>query len=450
MPIPERPRTWRVTDVPPRAASNASRRASFSSRRPTSGEAPRSVAESGAASPTSSRPARRRRRTSAPLGRWAGSRCSRARHKASRSGGTPWARADGEGGSTVPFIRRTSAAAPRTGARPTSASNRTAPTPYQSHAAVGAAPAACSGAMYEAVPTIQSASSASSPARDRSIATPKSSNTTRPSGVTRTFDGLMSRCTLPAAWSACTPRASWPSAARRRSGSAAPRARTWATTSMPCTSSIVKKTSCSSVATSLVESYEVRVMDVGGRPELLLEAAQGRGAEVPEPLDRDGRSALFVERLEDRPHAARADAAPDAIPRGARPASEPRRQLRRGLRSPRAGHRPSDPVRGRPLDAGAQGVERRLRASCGVLADPPTLAGYRRRHSSGARGRGSSWISRSPPYTGLRGLRPLAPEIGSRRFPNRTARRRRGDARGRARDRGRRSHRTGPDWPCAP
>ncbi len=173
----------------------------------------------------------------------------------------------------------------------------------------------------------------------------------------------------------------------------------------------------------LVEPHEVRMVDVGGRPELLLEAVQGRGAEVPEPLDCDGRSALLVERLEDRPHPAGADAPPDAIPRGARPAGEPRRKLGRGLRCRRSGHRPSDPVRGKPLDAGARGLERRRPARCGVLADPPTLAGYRGRHTPGARVAGSSRISRSPPYT---------------RSPSRTARRRRGDARGRARDRGRR------------
>ena len=42
-------------------------------------------------------------------------------------------------------------------------------------------------------------------ARAASVATPKSRMTTRPSGVTRTLDGLTSRCSFPAACSASQP-----------------------------------------------------------------------------------------------------------------------------------------------------------------------------------------------------------------------------------------------------
>jgi hypothetical protein len=59
----------------------------------------------------------------------------------------PGAQADGAGGCTLLFIRRTSETDPMNGGLPTSASKSSAPTPYQSEAGVGGAPVACSGAM---------------------------------------------------------------------------------------------------------------------------------------------------------------------------------------------------------------------------------------------------------------------------------------------------------------
>lgn len=71
---------------------------------------------------------------------------------------------------------------------------------------------ACSGAMYAAVPiTAESLDCRESESRT----SPKSRMTTRPAGVTMTFDGSRSRWTLPARCSTSRPWASWSSAARR-------------------------------------------------------------------------------------------------------------------------------------------------------------------------------------------------------------------------------------------
>ncbi len=75
--------------------------------------------------------------------------------------------------------------------------------------------------MYAGVPVI----SPSIDGRSATSATsPKSRSTTRPAGVTRMFDGLMSRCTLPAECSASRPAASCGSVARSRATSITPAA----------------------------------------------------------------------------------------------------------------------------------------------------------------------------------------------------------------------------------
>jgi hypothetical protein len=56
---------------------------------------------------------------------------------------------------------------------------------------------ACSGAIYAGVPTAPR--EVVTPIRSAARATPKSM-TRGPSGATRTFDGLRSRCTRPAPW----------------------------------------------------------------------------------------------------------------------------------------------------------------------------------------------------------------------------------------------------------
>ncbi len=84
------------------------------------------------------------------------------------------------------------------------ASNSITPKLYQSEAKVSGSPAACSGDMYGAVPASESDSSMLPSAETR----PKSRITRRPSGVTRTLEGLRSRWSLPARWMASMPTAS--------------------------------------------------------------------------------------------------------------------------------------------------------------------------------------------------------------------------------------------------
>src|SRR5439155_1429075 len=98
----------------------------------------------------------------------------------------------------------------------------------------------CSGDMYSAVPQMPSSAvrRGSSPATI-SAAMPKSRITGRPSGVTTTFDGFRSRCSLPALWSATRPVASWASAERSRS-TARTSGRTNSRKRLPFTSSMVK------------------------------------------------------------------------------------------------------------------------------------------------------------------------------------------------------------------
>ncbi len=93
-----------------------------------------------------------------------------------------------------------------------STSNKIVPKAYQSAAAPTAASTICSGAMYSGVPAPASVDSPVSV-----VVRPKSSKTGRPSAVTRTFVGLTSRWTHPAACSAASASASGPIVARSRS-----------------------------------------------------------------------------------------------------------------------------------------------------------------------------------------------------------------------------------------
>ncbi len=99
-----------------------------------------------------------------------------------------------------------------------SASYSNTPTLYQSAAGPTRLDAACSGAMYAAVPTTW-------PDRDsaaaRSTTRPKSTSTTRPSRATSTLDDLTSRWTLPASCRALSPVTS-PASAERRCFSSKP------------------------------------------------------------------------------------------------------------------------------------------------------------------------------------------------------------------------------------
>ena len=61
----------------------------------------------------------------------------------------------------------------------------------------------------------------------------------------------------------------------------------------------------------LVQRDEVRVRDVGQRPELLLESVERGGVDVPECFERDRQAVLAIERLVDDAEAAAAKAASD-------------------------------------------------------------------------------------------------------------------------------------------
>ena len=145
-------------------------------------------------------------RISSSPGRRSGSRRRSARHSPSRSSGH--ARHQFARSAAVPrrcFSTRTSRNSPRNGRSPVRASKRMTPTLYQSLGSERGRPAACSGDMYAGVPTRWRLASCSGPKSDTR---PKSSRTTRPCRVTRTLEGLMSRCSLRARWSAWSPSAS--------------------------------------------------------------------------------------------------------------------------------------------------------------------------------------------------------------------------------------------------
>ena len=148
----------------------------------------------------------RRRRISRPPGGVAGSRPRSATQSASRSAGTSDATRRRRG-CREPFASfagrraRTRRTAPRRRAprrgwlrRRTSRRRASAPNPPP-------APAPCTPRSRRSAGRLRSRRSRA----DSSVATPKSRRTTRPPRVTSTLDGLMSRCSLPAAWSACTP-----------------------------------------------------------------------------------------------------------------------------------------------------------------------------------------------------------------------------------------------------
>ncbi|RAO53241.1 hypothetical protein ONO86_01528 [Micromonospora noduli] len=99
-------------------------------------------------------------------------------------------------------------------------------------------PVACSGDMYEAVPSTMFA--AVSPAMLRDRAMPKSTSTTVPSPLTSRLPGFTSRCTMPARWAVCSASAAWASTDMVVAGSSRPTARTRADNGSPSTYSITR------------------------------------------------------------------------------------------------------------------------------------------------------------------------------------------------------------------
>ena len=290
---------------------------------------------------------------SGPVGRLAASRWSRARQSASSSAGTPSTHSDGGTGSCELFMRRghrppirrtvPSRRVPRRERRRRCTSPRPGSAPRPSLAR-----APCTGRCPR---SRRPPTRLSSALRERSVATPKSRITTRPSWVTRTFDGLMSRCSFPAPCSAWTPSTSCRSARRSRSRSAGEVfgngsgavARAPASSRMGAVIRVGPRVRDAQdargrldIATrprllnegeevgpvdelhreedvvslrddELVEAHEVRVMNVGERPKLLLEPKEGRRGEAEQTLQGDDLTPLAIERFVDDAHAAFAD-----------------------------------------------------------------------------------------------------------------------------------------------
>ena len=115
-------------------------------------------------------------------------------HSSLSASGTRGLIARGAAGVAICFASITSSDGPPNGRRPVNASYSITPTAYQSLAGDSAPPAACSGAMYATVPYTCPWSTSDLTPVPNSVASPKSSTTTRPWPVTRTLLGLMSQC----------------------------------------------------------------------------------------------------------------------------------------------------------------------------------------------------------------------------------------------------------------
>ncbi|PSK61711.1 hypothetical protein B0E53_06392 [Micromonospora sp. MH33] len=99
-------------------------------------------------------------------------------------------------------------------------------------------PAACSGDMYEAVPSTMCA--AVMPAMVLARAIPKSTSTTEPSRLTSRLPGFTSRCTIPARWAACSACAACATTDMVDAGSSRPARRIQVTSGSPSTYSITR------------------------------------------------------------------------------------------------------------------------------------------------------------------------------------------------------------------
>ena len=86
------------------------------------------------------------------------------------------------------------------GGRPVSSSNSRQPVEYRSERASTVSPRACSGDRYCAVPMTACVCVMVAAESATARAMPKSMTLTAPVGVSMTFAGLMSRCTMPAWW----------------------------------------------------------------------------------------------------------------------------------------------------------------------------------------------------------------------------------------------------------
>ncbi|PSK62813.1 hypothetical protein B0E53_05279 [Micromonospora sp. MH33] len=110
------------------------------------------------------------------------------------------------------------------------------------------APVACSGEMYEAVPSTEPAA-VSWPTRSER-AMPKSVSTSVPLGRTSRLPGFTSRCTMPFSCAACSASAACASRAMVRAGVSRPTRLSVEESASPSTYSITRKAICWSLPKS--------------------------------------------------------------------------------------------------------------------------------------------------------------------------------------------------------
>ena len=179
---------------------------------------------------------------------------------------------------TIRYMTASGAPVPN-GARPPAA-NVTVTAQVKTSAAVPARPMICSGAMKPAEPTVMPVlvmlvvSSA--------WAMPKSM-TLGPPAVSSTFEGLRSRCTIPAAWIAASASASPVARPYSIAGSSGPFASTYSDSEGPSAYSVTRNGFGASVSASMTRTVHMpwtRVSAATSRPNLVrnsgLSASSGR------------------------------------------------------------------------------------------------------------------------------------------------------------------------------
>ncbi len=172
---------------------------------------------------------------------------------ASRSGPSQPARA-GRGGSswTIRYIPPITLSPRSYGGRPSRTWNIVAPNDQTSEASSPRAPAATSGARYAGDPVTMPVCVRAGSVAIRAM--PKSVSFTWPARSTMMFDGLTSRCTIPAECAAARAPAAWASRGAASSGESGPRSRTRRPRSTPSTYSITSHQESSSTTASKIET----------------------------------------------------------------------------------------------------------------------------------------------------------------------------------------------------
>ena len=126
----------------------------------------------------------------------------------------------GGGASRTCFIAISSGFSPSNGRRPARHWKATTPSAYTSESGLAPCPAACSGEMYDAVPSTEPGWVSCPTIAERAI--PKSVSTSVPLGRTSRLPGFTSRWTMPFSCAACSASAAWAISAIVRPGVSRP------------------------------------------------------------------------------------------------------------------------------------------------------------------------------------------------------------------------------------